>query len=116
MEPLQPFLELLTGETRSWVTTAIAWAVAIRFALIFLHGKLQRAIADRLNAVAATDSEDDDAYLAALFAHPTYRLTAFLLLMVGVPLPSSADLERAIRLQREAVEAARPVHINQKPF
>jgi hypothetical protein len=93
----------------------VAWLVAIRLALIFLHGKIQRAVADRLNAVAATEAVDDDKYLADLFAHPTYRFTAFLLLMVGIPLPSSADLERAIQLQREAVEAARPVHITQNP-
>lgn len=111
MEALQPILDLLGGNTKSWLTTVIAWGVAIRFALIFFHERIQHLITDRINAVAASESTDDDEYLRRLFAHPTYRFIAFVLLIIGLPMPTLTTLERALKLQQEAAAAAKPVTV-----
>lgn len=112
MEAIQPLLDLLGGNARSTVATIIAWFMAIRFALIFFHERIQHFITDRINAVAASESADDDEYLRRLFAHPTYRFITFIALLVGLPMPTLATLERALRLQQEAATSEKPVAVS----
>lgn len=101
MNELQPLIDLLAGKYGG-ITTVLAWIAAARTAGIFVGGILRRWAADRLNAIAASASLDDDEYLRDTFAHPGYKLIAFLLALAGLDLPSSADLERAIQMQNEA--------------
>ncbi|TXH09652.1 MAG: hypothetical protein E6R03_16540 [Hyphomicrobiaceae bacterium] len=111
MEAIQPLLDLLGGNAKSTLATGVAWFFAIRFALVFVHGIIQRFAADRLNAVAASSSKDDDEFLLTLFQKPWYRGLVVFGLLIGFPLPSLADLERAIRLQQEAAAKAQPVPV-----
>lgn len=101
MNELQPLLDLLAGKA-GWLPTVLAWIAALKTASTFVEGAIARWAADRLNDVAATESADDGGYLRDLFARPGYKFGAFLLRLVGVRLPTLADLERAIRLQNEA--------------
>lgn len=89
---------------------AVALSVvgSIRVALIPFAGPLNRWIADKLNDVARKSVQDDDDYLRGLFSARWYKFVAVALFLMSVHLPSLADLERAIKLQREAVAAASP--------
>lgn len=112
MEAIQPLLDLLGGSAKSWLTTAIAWFFALRLALVFVHDRLKRWISDKLNAVAASESQDDDEILRRWFSHPRYKFAVFIGLAIGIPLPSINDLERAIRLQNETASTANPVPVS----
>lgn len=101
MNELQPILDLLAGKA-AWLPTVIAWIAAIKLASTLIETRVAHFLADRLNDIAATESEDDDGYLRWLFQKPGYKMLAFTLRLIGVRLPTLADLERAIRLQRES--------------
>jgi hypothetical protein len=111
MEAIQPLLDLLGGNSKSVITTVIAWLVALRLALVFAHGYIQRWMSDVMNKVAASETHDDDEFLLALFNKGWYKTLVFVGLVVGWPLPSKADLERAIRLQQEAAGKEQPVPV-----
>ena len=101
MSELQPILDLLSGKS-GWVATALTWIAALKTASTLIETRVAHFLADRLNDIAATESEDDDKYLRWLFEKPAYKMTAFVLRLVGVRLPTLADLERALRLQSES--------------
>jgi len=101
MNDFQPLLDLLAGKA-GWLPTLITWLAALKLAMVCFENQFARWSADQLNRIAAEADEGDDAYLRRIFADPSYRLIGFLLRLVGFRLPTLADLERAIRLQREA--------------
>lgn len=101
MNEIQPILDLLSQKL-PWLLPALAWLGAIKLALLAFEGKIARYAADKLNEVAATESEDDDQFLRELFARKSYRTAQVVLLLMSVRLPTLADLERAIKLQKEA--------------
>ena len=102
MSELQPILDLLAGKA-GWLPTALAWIAALKTASVFVENKIARWAADKLNEIAATDSEDDDVYLRAVFSQSGYKIAAFILRLIGIRLPTLADLDRAIRLQKEVL-------------
>jgi hypothetical protein len=89
-----------------WLGKAITSIAYLKLASTLFEVRLQHWFADQLNEAAASADQDDDAFLRELFAHRAYRVTAFALRLFGFRLPTLADLERAVRLQREAVRAA----------
>lgn len=102
MNELKPLLDLLGGQL-GWLPTVITWIAAIKLAMTFFETTFAHWAADKLNEIAATESSDDDDYLRQLFAMGWYRFVAFTMRLLGFRLPTLADLERAIRLQKEAV-------------
>lgn len=101
MNELQPLIDLLSGKA-GWLPTLLTWVAALKTASTFVEGKIARYAADKLNEFAASESEDDDQFLRDLFSNPAYRTGQVILLLIGVRLPTLADLERAIKLQKEA--------------
>lgn len=101
MTELKPLLDLLSGQF-GWLPTALAYLAALKLAMTFFENAFARWIADRLNAVAASSDEDDDEYLREIFSAPAWRTGSLLLRFVGLRFPTLKDLERAIKLQREA--------------
>lgn len=67
---------------------------------------IRRKIWDWMNSVAESSDTDDDVYLERLFSNPAYKFVAFLLRFARVDLPTSADLTRALQLQKEAIDEA----------
>lgn len=102
MEALQPLIELLGGKG-SWITTVIAWFGAVALALTPFTVFIQHKLADAINNVAASSETDDDAYLRWLFSRGWYRFPTFLLRFANIRFPTLSDLERALKLQAEAV-------------
>ena len=100
-DALQPLLDLLGGKA-GLLTTIITWFSALKVLEAFIGGWIARKCADKLNEIAASASTDDDGYLRDLFSQPAYKFGAFVALLIGIRLPSLADLERAIKLQKEA--------------
>jgi len=105
-EAIQPLLDLLGGKG-TIVTTLLAWVAALGMALAPVSTWISHSLRDSLNRVAASQAEDDDAYLRRLFSAKWYSAAAFLLRFISVDLPVLADLERAIKLQAEAVEESK---------
>lgn len=105
MEQLQPLIDLLGG-SKGPLAAVIAWLAAASAALAPFSVWIQHKLADWMNSVAESADEDDDKYLASLFANKAYKLVALLLRFVNIKLPTSADLERAIKHQKEAVAEA----------
>lgn len=68
--------------------------------------KLERWIQDKINAIAESSTLDDDEYLRQLFSKPWYKFVAFLSGFTPFRLKTLSDLERAIRLQKEAILAS----------
>lgn len=101
MNELQPLLNLLGGKA-GWLTTLITWLGVLAPLSALCGTKFKHWISDKLNAVAASEDLDDDAYLTKLFSLAPWRLAAFLSKFTPFHLPTLADLERAIRLQHEA--------------
>ena len=102
MTELKPLLDLLSGHF-GWLPTLLTWIAALKLAMTLFETQFAHWAADRLNAVAASSDEDDDAYLRQIFSAKSYRTVGFVLRMLGFRLPTLADLERAIKLQAEAV-------------
>lgn len=99
---IKPLDALLTGKL-GWLAQLIAILGSIRVALVPFGGKIQRWLADRMNAIASRNSVDDDQYLRELFSAKWYKFLAFILMFASIKLPTLPDLERAIKLQQEAV-------------
>lgn len=99
---LKPILDLLGG-SGTWITTVIAWFAAISAALAPFAVWIRNKLANAINAAAESSGEDDDVYLRTLFSASWYRFLAFVLNFANVRLPTLAELERAIALQKEAV-------------
>lgn len=108
-EFLKPLFELLGGKG-PLLTTLIAWVAAIGVALAPVSGVISRWLRDALNKAASTQAINDDEWLRRLFSNKLYASAAFLLRFVNIDLPTSADLERAIELQKEAVAKAQPAN------
>lgn len=100
-ETLAPLLNLLGGKA-GWLTTIITWFGVLAPLSALFGTKFKHWISDKLNAVAASEDLDDDAYLTKLFSFAPWRMAAFLSKFTPFHLPTLADLERAIRLQHEA--------------
>jgi len=102
---IAPFLHLLGGGS-PWVSKTIAWLAAVSMALAPFRPRIKIYIADWFNRYSATASADQDAWLMALFSKPWYVGGSLLLRFAGIPLPTKADLERNIALQKETAAAA----------
>lgn len=102
-ETLQPILDLLGGKG-TWITTLIAWFAAISVILAPFAVWIRNKLADAANKAAASSEDDDDTYLRSLFGNAFYRLLAFVLNFANIRLPTLAELERAIALQKEAAK------------
>lgn len=105
-QAFQPILELLGGKAGNIMTTLIAWIVAISIALAPFSGMISRRLRDMLNEAAESSKLDDDDYLRRLFSRGWYQTAAFLLRFINVDLPTTAELDRAIALQKEAIAEA----------
>ena len=101
MNELKPLFDLLGGKA-GWLTTLVTWLGVIAPLSALFGTKFKHWISDKLNAVAASEDPDDDAYLTKLFSFGGWRFAAFLSKFTPFHLPTLADLERAIRLQHEA--------------
>ena len=100
--PTEPSL-IDAGAKFPWITKAVTWIAYLKLASTLFEVRLQHWFADRLNEAAASADQDDDTFLRQIFTHRGYRVTAFALRLFGFRLPTLADLERALRLQHEAV-------------
>lgn len=105
---LKPLLELLGGKG-TILTTIIAWFAAISAALAPFAVWIRNKLADALNSAAESASGDDDTYLRKLFGNPAYRFAAFVLNFANIRLPTLAELERALELQKEAAAEKEPI-------
>lgn len=88
------------------VTKAIVIFGSIGVVLAPFAPWIRRKIWDWMNSVAESSDTDDDVYLERLFSNPVYKFVAFLLRFARVDLPTSADLARALQLQKEAIDEA----------
>lgn len=111
-ETIQPLINLLGG-AGTWITTLIAWLGAISLAMAPFTVWVQHKLADAMNR-AAESKEDttDDEYLRKLFSHSWYKFLTFLARFANFRFPTLSDLERALKLQAEAVKEA----VNPNPF
>lgn len=96
---LGPWLQAL-------VTKAIVIFGSIGVVIAPFAPWIRRKIWDWMNSVAESSDTDDDVYLERLFSNPAYKFVAFLLRFARVDLPTSADLTRALQLQKEAIDEA----------
>lgn len=108
-----PILELLGGKG-THVTTIITWTAALSALLAPFAVFIRNKLADAMNRAADSADGDDDVYLRKLFSNKAYRITAFILNFANVRLPTLPELERAIALQREAVQASTQTPTQQK--
>lgn len=106
-EDLQPLIDLLAAKQGSWLATLLAWMGTVSVLLSPFAVRIRNMLADMLNDTAATESEEDDAYLLKLFSQPWYRFLSFVLGLINIRFPTLSELQRAIRLQKEAVEKAK---------
>lgn len=111
---LKPILDLLGGKG-TWLTTIMAWGAALSAVLAPFAVWIRNKLADMMNAAAESSDENDDVWLRRLFSRTYYQFLAFLLNFINVRLPTLAELERAIELQRQAVVDAIDLQNPQPP-
>lgn len=100
---------LLPAKAKALLGRVVVWVGSLSLILAPFSVRLGSWLRDRLNKVADNQGGDTDKWLAKLFANPIYKFLSTLLLFVNISLPTTAELERAIRLQAEAVQAAKRV-------
>lgn len=88
------------------VMQVLLWLAVWGVAIGAFSQWIRRKLFDIMNRAAETAEGDDDVWLARVFANPGYKLLSLLLKYVHIYLPTTADLERAIALQKEAVKKA----------
>lgn len=105
--PLKPVLDLLPAGAAAFLAKVIVWVGSFSLVIAPFAVWLRHKLADMLNVAATSREIDDDAWLRRLFANPVYRFAAVLLRFLRIDLPTSAELERALALQNEAVKASK---------
>jgi hypothetical protein len=95
-----------SGGLPAWIVSTLAFLGTVKVAMSFIEPRLNLWLRDKLNDIAASEMQDDDDYLRGVFATPQWRTYCFLGRLLNINLPTLAELERAIRLQREAAIAA----------
>lgn len=103
---LRPLLDLLGGGHGKWLLSIITWFGTLSAVLAPFSVWLQHKLTDLCNTAAASSEVDDDEWLRKLYGNPIYRFWATLLRFVHIRLPTLADLERALKLQHEAITQA----------
>lgn len=105
---LQPILDLLGGKA-GWLGTVITWFGAAQIVLRFADTRIRHWVSDKLNASAASAETDDDELLRGLFSRRWWKIAALVF-----PLPKLADLDRALKLQAEAIATKSKVEIHKQ--
>lgn len=100
---LNPLLKMLGDKVGAWVVKVVMWVMVLSALLAPVAGRIRNKIADVMNRAAETEDGDDDEKLRKLFSNPAYKFAAFILNFANIRLPTLAELERAIKLQAEAV-------------
>lgn len=107
-DEFSPLFSLLVGHT-AWGAKAVAWLLAFAAAISPWRTKIKHWISDAFNSYAATATAGQDEWLRALFSKVWYKAAAFGLNFAGISLPTLADLDRVIALQKQALAAATAV-------
>lgn len=91
-----------------------AWMAALSIILAFVRKGVDHWFRDRMNAAAIANG-GGDTWLRSIYGAAWYRTIATLLAFVSISLPSVSDLDRATKLQREAVSDALDKNSNPTP-
>lgn len=100
--------DLLPPKAKVFVVKVALWIGSLSLLIAPFATRLSHWLRDRLNRAASKNSAGKgmDAWLATLFANPIYKFFSVLLRFVNIEFPTTSDLERALKLQGEAVEAS----------
>lgn len=101
MTELQPLLDLLGGRFHR-LPQIIAWLGAIQVALKFVNARLQKYLTTKMVEAATDIDSDNDIIWRDVLSARWYRITHFILdLVFRLKLPTLADFEHAIALQKQ---------------
>lgn len=100
----------LIGPTfKSWLTTLTVWIGSLSLLIAPFATRLEHWLRDRLNLIADNNESGvgTDVWLRGLFSNPVYKTVSTVLRFINVNFPTLKDLDRAVRLQSEAIAAAK---------
>lgn len=98
--------DLLGPKVKPTLIAVMLWLAGLKLVLMPFAGNLGRWLRDKLNKAAEDQTGDADEWLAKLFKNPLYRFASTLVSFVGISFPNTAELERALKIQQEAVQKA----------
>lgn len=102
---LAPIINLLPLNLKLIVVKILVWSASMSALLVWFRKNIDHWFRDKMNAAAVANG-GGDAWLLSIYSAKWYRFIATVLAFLSISLPSASDLNRATKLQREAVNDA----------
>lgn len=97
-------VKVLPVNVQAWIKQALIWVAAFSGLFALVGPWIGRWFRDYMNR--KTEGPGQDEKLRKIYSNPLYQIVAYLLRIVSVDLPTPAQLDRAVVLQKEVADEA----------
>lgn len=106
---------LLGPKFKEILTQVTIWIGSLSLIIAPFAGRLGRWLRDRINQIAEGKAIGTDVWLRKLFDNIIYQTISTALRFINIDFPTTEELDRAVKLQAEAVAEARKVTVGGIP-